>query len=293
MSKVSAEMPSKAQQSCVGTDSTKPCGAGLATAAGGAVRMTGAVGTLTGCTPSFCVAFIGESAIRAVSLRGPAGATLRLASGLAGGKTGLGGADAGGGGGFKPAGGGGGTIPLVGGGGTDGVTPGGGGGWADFPPTNGGGGAGVGGLKLGAGGVFGGRTPPDGAGGGSGVGRLGGAGGRADEAPPVGGSGFGEIEAGGRTTPEEGGRTPASGGFAPAGGTGGRLGRLIRAVSFSTGTVGRFVVRGGRVIRTVSFFGSFKSAIAGIYFAPRERRHRVSQTSFEVSTINRPQATKS
>jgi len=71
MSKISAEMPSKAQQSCVGTVSTKLCGGRLATA-GGAVRMTGADGTLAGCRLlSFTVAFIGESAMRAVSLRGP------------------------------------------------------------------------------------------------------------------------------------------------------------------------------------------------------------------------------
>jgi hypothetical protein len=70
MTNVSVERPSKAQQSCIGTDSTKLCGDGLATA-GGVVRITGAVGTLAGCTPSLTVAFIGESAIRAVSLRGP------------------------------------------------------------------------------------------------------------------------------------------------------------------------------------------------------------------------------
>jgi hypothetical protein len=35
----------------------------------------------------------------------------------------------------------------------------------------------------------------------------------------------------------------------------------MRTVSFSTGTVGRPVGRGGKVIRTVSFFGSFISAM--------------------------------
>jgi hypothetical protein len=42
----------------------------------------------------------------------------------------------------------------------------------------------------------------------------------------------------------------------PPGGGGGRFGKLIRTVSFSTGTVGRTLDRGGNVIRTVSFFGS-------------------------------------
>ncbi len=72
----------------------------------------------------------------------------------------------------------------------------------------------------------------------------------------------GATDGGGRTAPDDGGRTFAPGGLAPAGGAGGRFGKLMRAVSFSTGTVGRFVVRGGRVMRTVSFFGSFRSAIA-------------------------------
>lgn len=299
MSRVSAETPSKAQQSCVGTDSTKPSDGGLATAAGGAVRMTGPVGTLGGCAPSFCVAFIGESAMRAVSLRGPVGATPRAASGLAGGKTGLGG------GGFTPAGGGGGGTTLGGGGGgSDEVAPGGGetgafarggggsgllagggaggsvvfvssagGGPAGFPPLGKGG---VGGLKLGGGRPPGGRTPPGGACGG---GALYGPGGRTGGVPPAGANGFGEIDGGGRK--------PVPGCFAPAGGAGGRLGRLIRAVSFSTGTVGRLVVRGGKVMRTVSFFGSFRSAITRICSTPRERRQPVSQTPPGVSTFNR------
>ncbi len=264
MSKVSADTPSKAQQSCVGTDSTKPCGTGLATGAGVAVRITGADGTLAGCIPSFTVAFIGESAIRAVSLRGPADGTGRFA----GGKTGLGGAGGGGGEGFRPAGGGGGGVEddvapgggrgafAASGGAAGGLAAGaGGGGRALLDPGAGGntlglipeGGGEVGGLKLGAGGGLpGGRTAPAGA--------EGGEGGRAGGVPAAGGSGFGATASGGRTAPEDGG-------LAPAGGAGGRLGKLIRAVSFSTGTVGRFVVRGGKVMRTVSFFGSFRSAI--------------------------------
>ena len=310
MSKVSADTPSKAQQSCVGTDSTKPCGTGLATAAGGAVRIIGAEGTLAGCTPSFTVAFIGESAIRAVSLRGPAGATPRPASGLAGGKTGFGGAGAAGG--FRPDGGGGGTKAFAGaggggvgevapgGGGTGafasggaagGLAAGGGGGRLLFDPGAGGGtlglmpddGGGAGGLKPGAGGrLLGGRTAPEGA-----EGAGGGVGGRAGGVPAAGGSGFGATAGGGRTAPEDGGRKFAPGGLAP-GGAGARVGKLIRAVSFSTGTVGRFVVRGGSVMRTVSFFGSFRSAITNFNSTPRERRQRVSQTPSEVSTINHP-----
>lgn len=260
MRKVSAEMPSKAQQSCVGTDSTKPCGGGLATV-GGTLRTTGADGTLAGWTPNFTVAFIGESAIRAVSLRGPAGTKLRPAGGgPVGGKTGRGGA-----GGFTPAGGGEGTGPFAGGGGggsevaLGGEMPGGfprggsgelagepAGGSLPFDSSTGGGpvglrplgGGGAGGLAPGVnGGAVGGRTGPA-----EGVGANGALdGGRAGELPPAGGTGFG----------------------ASAGG-GGRFGRLIRVVSVSTGTVGRLVVRGGRVIRTVSFLGSFRSAMTRI-----------------------------
>ena len=76
-----------------------------------------------------------------------------------------------------------------------------------------------------------------------------GAKGRGDQAAPAGGKGFGG---------EDGGRKSVVGGLAPPRGPGGRLGKLIRAVSFS---VGRGGVDGGSVIRTVSFFGSFKSAI--------------------------------
>jgi hypothetical protein len=248
MSRVSAEMPSRAQQSCVGTASTKTGGGGLATAEGGAVRIRGADGTLAGCTPSLTVAFIGESAMRAVSFRGPAGATLRAASGLAGGAIGFGAPGGGGVGGLKPAGGGGGTSPFAGGGGGSGLFAGGGGagGSVVFGPGAGGGPEGL--IPAGAGGV-GGLKPG------------GGPGGRAGGAPPAGGSGFGATDGGGRTAPDAGGGGLAPGGLAPVGGAGGRLGKLMRAVSFSTGTVGRFVVRGGRVIRTVSFFGSFRSAI--------------------------------
>lgn len=229
MSRVSAEMPSRAQQSCVGTASTKTCGSGLATPGGGAVRRKGADGTLARCTPSFTVAFIGESAIRAVSFRGPGSTPLRPASGLAGGEIGFG--EAGGGAGGSAG---------------------------DLPPVEGGG---VGGLKPG-----------------------GGVGGRAGGAPPAGGSGFGATNGGGRTTPDAGGGGLSPGGLAPAGGVGGRVGKLMRAVSISTGTVG---VRGGRVIRTVSFFGSFRSAMTKISLHAWERRQPVSQTPPRVSTINR------
>jgi hypothetical protein len=71
MSRVSAEIPSKAQHSCAGTDSPKPLGGGFATT-GGAVRMAEANGTLAGCTLlSFTAAFIGESAIGTASFPRP------------------------------------------------------------------------------------------------------------------------------------------------------------------------------------------------------------------------------
>ncbi len=238
MSKVSAEMPSKAQQSALGTDSTKPCAGGLATA-GGVVRMTGAVATLAGCTPNLTVALIGESAILAVSFRGPVGAMLRPPGGwLTRGRNGRGGA-----GGFRPEGG------VVAGGPEDGGAP------EGLRPLGGDGASG--GLAPGGGG---GRTAPAGT-----IG-AGGAleGGRAGGVPPAGGAGFrAPAGGGGRIEPADGGRILGGGGFAPTGGSGGcgRLGKLIRVVSFSTGTVGRFVVRGGKVMRTVSFFGSFRSAI--------------------------------
>jgi hypothetical protein len=97
-------MASKAQQSCVGTASTKPRGGGFATV-GSPPRMTGPGATPAGCiVPSRTVAFIGEVVTRAVSLRKPAwaapGFPARL---LIGGNTGFGGA--GGSGAFNPAGG--------------------------------------------------------------------------------------------------------------------------------------------------------------------------------------------
>lgn len=92
---------------------------------------------------------------------------------------------------------------------------------------------------------------------------IGGSGGRFAPVPAAGGKGCGATNGGGgrRTCGVAG--VIESGPFldkAP-GSEGGREGKLIRTVSFSTGTVGRWVVRGGRVMRTVSFFGSFKSAI--------------------------------
>ena len=49
MTKVSTEMPSKAQQSCAGANAAKPFAGGFATA-GGVARITGADGTLAGCS---------------------------------------------------------------------------------------------------------------------------------------------------------------------------------------------------------------------------------------------------
>ena len=98
------------------------------------------------------------------------------------------------------------------------------------------------------------------AGAGAGGRAIGGMGGRFAGVPAAGGNGFGATKGGGGRTPtgEDGEFAPGAGGWeAP----GGRAGKLIRVVSFSTGTVGRLVGRGGTVIRTVSFFGSFKSAI--------------------------------
>jgi hypothetical protein len=165
-----------------------------------------------------------------------------------GGKTGFGGAgatgdgegaltsDGGGDGtGVFAAGGGGTGAFAVGRGGREVFTAGVAGGSGMFNPAGGG----VPGLKPKAGGApFGGRTARDGA------------------------------EAGGSPKGIAGGKL-AAGGSASESGPGGRLGRLIRDVSFSTGTVGRGGVRGGKVMRTVSFFGSFRSAITtGTKFSP-------------------------
>ena len=88
MSKVSAEMPTKAQQNDIGTLSTNPAAGGFATG-GGAVRITPA--GVEGAAPlNRTVAFIGVSgvgAIRAVSFRGAAEA-LRFSTGADPGFTG-------------------------------------------------------------------------------------------------------------------------------------------------------------------------------------------------------------
>jgi len=88
---------------------------------------------------------------------------------------------------------------------------------------------------------------------------TGGAGGRSGDLPAAGGIGFGATNGGGGRTRGGAGdvELDAGGRAAP----GGRTGKLIRAGSFSTGTAGRCVVHGGKVMRTVSFFGSFNSAI--------------------------------
>lgn len=76
MRSVPADTARRPQQSDVGTESTKLAGCGLATT--GAVRMPAA--GKVGCTvPSLTVAFMGEPAIRAVSLRGPGSVALRFA----------------------------------------------------------------------------------------------------------------------------------------------------------------------------------------------------------------------
>jgi hypothetical protein len=85
---------------------------------------------------------------------------------------------------------------------------------------------------------------------------IGGAGGRRTGAPLGGSTGLGATRGGGGKT--RGGTDALE--VVPV--VGGRTGKLIRVVSFATGTVGRCVGRGGRVIRTVSFFGSFRSAIS-------------------------------
>jgi len=91
---------------------------------------------------------------------------------------------------------------------------------------------------------------------------IGGVAGFAAVVTPAGGIGLGATKGGGRTGAGLTGCESGAGGFdVGAGAPGGRFGRLIRAASFSTGTVGRCGVRGGSVIRTVSFFGSFKSAM--------------------------------
>jgi hypothetical protein len=90
--------------------------------------------------------------------------------------------------------------------------------------------------------------------------------------------GFGAIAGGGAGGRTAGGEAERKGGDGArklvAGAPGGRLGRLMRGASFPTGTVGRCGARGGNVIRTVSFFGSFKSAME---FKPRILRARLRE----------------
>lgn len=240
-------MPTRAQQSGIGTLSTKLAGGVVATADSGAVRITPAGGEEEGTGPlNLTVAFIGVSgvgAIRAVSLRGAVEA-LRFSTGVTEGKPGFGGeggAAADGREGKVEGG-----LSAEGGDGRGVLNPEGGGGSGAF-------------VSEAADGGGGGRTPLDGTGAGGRA--MGGAGGRTGVAPAAGGIGFGATNGGGRTGAGAGEIEFGAGGRAAPGGPGGQAGKLIRAVSFSTGTVGRFVVRGGNVMRTVSFFGSFRSAI--------------------------------
>jgi hypothetical protein len=284
MSKVRAEMPSNAQQSEVGTDSTNPAGAGTATGTGAAGREIPAAGMVEGAMlPSRTVAFIGFSgmtAMRAVSLRGPVGAGPLDFSMVDGGMFSFvvaGRAAGAGGGGLKPAGGNGsafgggmapdgvgvaGRTPETGatGGRTGGIGDGRSGGAAGFTSAVGRGGVLGGRTKLFGGAGIGGRTGggatgfvPEGIGAGGRA--IGGAGGRTAGAPPAGGSGLGATgEGGGRTGVEEAGRG--------SGPPRERFGRLMRTVSFcDPAACGLDTARGGKVIRTVSFFGSFKSAM--------------------------------
>jgi hypothetical protein len=84
MKKVSAETPSRIQQSVIGTDATKPVGRGLATGRG-AIRIAPAGAELNDALPlDFTVAFIGLSGLapmRAGSLRGAAGAVTEAGGG--------------------------------------------------------------------------------------------------------------------------------------------------------------------------------------------------------------------
>ena len=241
MSKVRAEMPSNAQQSEVGTDSTNPAGAGTATGRGATGREIPAAGMVEGAMlPSRTVAFIGFSgmtAMRAVSLRGPVGVgplDFSMVDGgmfsfVVAGRAGAVGVTeaAGGAGGFKTAGGngaafGGRTAP--GGVGVAGRAAGAGGGGGGFKPA-GGNGAAFGGRMAPGGIGAAGCTPETGAtggrNGGAGGGRTGGA---ADFTSAVVGGGalggwtklLGGAGVGGRT---DGGAT----GFVPEGiGAGGR-----------------------------------------------------------------------
>ena len=292
-------MPRSAQQSGIGIASTNAGFGGFATV-GGAVRITPAGVELEGAAGvNLTVAFIGVSgvaAMRAVSLRGATGA-FRFSiggvsapgvsgeggrvggSGFAGGTDGFN-AEGDGAAGFGAEGGGGsgvGGLRVEGGAGSVGAEGGVGKDSSDFKLEGGTGGfaaeggGGNGGLGTNGGGEFGSILADSDLGG-----EIGGApGGRtAFEETGAGGRTIGGV-GGRRTGPPLGGRTglgaTKGGGGKTRGGTGeaevvpgvgGRAGKLIRVVSFATGTVGRCVGRGGNVMRTVSFFGSFRSAIS-------------------------------
>jgi hypothetical protein len=88
-----------------------------------------------------------------------------------------------------------------------------------------------------------------------------GAGGTGALNPPDDGDAGGRASGeGGRTGAGEGGRKSVVGVSASTVRAGGRLGKMMRADSFSTGRAGD-VLCGGKLMRTVSFFGSFRSAI--------------------------------
>jgi len=292
-------MPRSAQQSGIGIASTNAGFGGFATA-GGAVRITPAGVELEGAAGvNLTVAFIGVSgvaAMRAVSLRGATGA-FRFSiggvsapgvsgeggrvggSGFAGGTDGFN-AEGDGAAGFGAEGGGGsgvGGLRVEGGAGSVGAEGGVGKDSSDFKLEGGTGGfaaeggGGNGGLGTNGGGAFGSILADSDLGG-----EIGGAPGRrtAFEETGAGGRTIGGV-GGRRTGPPLGGRTglgaTKGGGGKTRGGTGeaevvpgvgGRAGKLIRVVSFATGTVGRCVGRGGNVMRTVSLFGSFRSAIS-------------------------------
>lgn len=253
------------------------------------MRITPAGAELEGATLlNLTVAFIGVSgvaAMRAVSLRGATGA-LRFSMGAATGPGPNGEGDrtevCGGGNGpcgFRLEGGGGnGGLTAVGGGRGVLSADGGAGSGAfasEFAGPGGGAGNAVGGEGNPVGGE-GGRTVLDGMGAGGRA--IGGVGGRLAGMPAAGSTGFGAASGGG-------GKTRGGGAGEVGLGTGGREGKLIRTVSFSTGTVGRCVVRGGKVIRTVSFFGSFRSAIL-LECNSAVAKGSVCQAEPQVSTMN-------
>jgi hypothetical protein len=100
-------------------------------------------------------------------------------------------------------------------------------------------------------------------GGGGGVVAAGGGGGstvRGARTPPTGGVGNGFCAAGGLGIGTVPGLGPKGAAVDEGSEVGGRDGRLIRTVS-SSSRAAASPRRGGRVIRTVSFFGSFASAM--------------------------------